>query len=60
MKIKDCFVGQTVGHNSDGTVFTGVIKGLSEYSQGYFATVSFDGVNGDKEIDIEYLIGVVK
>ena len=40
MKIKDCFVGQTVGHNSDGTVFTGVIKGLSEYSQGYFATVS--------------------
>ena len=60
MNIKDCFVGQTVGHNSDGVVFTGVIKGLSEYSQGYFATVAFDSVDGDKEIDIEYLIGVIK
>lgn len=60
MKIKDCFVGQTVGHNSDGTVFTGVIKSLTEYSQGYFATVDFKGVDGDKEIDIEYLIVVVK
>lgn len=60
MKIKDCYVGQAVGHNSDGDVFTGVIKSLSEYSQGYFATVSFNGIDGDKEIDIEYLIGVVK
>ena len=60
MKIKDCFVGQYVGHNSEGIVFTGVIKSLSEYPQGYFATVSFKGIDGDKEIDIEYLIGVVK
>lgn len=60
MKIKDCFVGQYVGHNSDGDVFTGVINSLSEYSQGYFATVDFNGVDGDKEIDIEYLLGVVK
>ena len=60
MNIKDCFVGQYVGHNSDGDVFTGVIKSLTEYSQGYFATVDFKGVDGDKEIDIEYLIGVVK
>lgn len=60
MNIKDCFVGQDVGHNSDGVVFTGVVKSLSEYSEGYFATVSFNGVDGDKEIDIEYLIGVVK
>ena len=60
MKIKDCFVGQTVGHNLDGDVFTGVIKGLSEYYEGYFATVDFNGVDGDKEIDIEYLLGVVK
>ena len=60
MKIKDCFVGQAVGHNSGGDVFTGVIKSLSEYSKGYFATVDFNGVDSDKEIDIEYLIGVVK
>ena len=60
MKIKDCFVGQTVGHNSNGTVFTGVIKSLSEYPQGYFDTVAFKGIDGDKEIDIEYLLGVVK
>ena len=60
MKIKDCFVGQEVGYNSDGDVFTGVIKGLSEYSEGYFATVDFKGIDGDKEIDIEYLLGVVK
>ena len=60
MKIKDCFIGQVVGHNSDGIVFTGVIKGLSKYSQGYFATVDFKGVAGYKEIDIEYLLGVVK
>ena len=60
MKIKDCFVGQTVGCNSEGNVFIGVIKGLSEYSQGYFATVDFKGVAGYKEIDIEYLLGVVK
>lgn len=59
MKIKDCFVGQIVGHNSEGFVFTGVIKSLSEYSQGYFATVKFNGVDGDKEIDIEYLLGVL-
>ena len=60
MKIKDCFVGQVVGHNSNGTVFTGVIKSLSEYVEGYFATVDFNGIDGDKEIDIEYLLGVVK
>ena len=60
MKIKDCFVGQTVGHNLDGDVFTGVIKSLSEYSQGYFATVDFNGIDGDKEIDIKYILGVVK
>ena len=60
MKIKDCFVGQTVGHNSEGIVFTGVIKSLSEYSEGYFATVDFDGIDGDKKIDTEYLLGVVK
>ena len=60
MKIKDCFVGQEVGHNSEGIVFIGEIKSLSEYSQGYFATVDFNGVEGDKEIDIEYLLGVVK
>ena len=60
MKIKDCFVGQVVGHNSGGVVFTGVIKGLSEYSQGYFATVDFNDIDGDKEIHIEYLLGVVK
>ena len=60
MKIKDCFVGQVVGHNSEEVVFTGVIKGLSEYSQGYFATVDFNGIDGDKEIDIEYLLGVVE
>ena len=60
MKIKDCFVGQEVGHNSEGIVFTGVIKSLSEYSEGYFATVNFNGIDRDKEIDIEYLLGVVK
>lgn len=60
MKIKDCFVGQEVGYNSGGDVFTGVIKSLSEYSGGYFATVDFNGIDGDKEIDIEYLLGVVK
>ena len=60
MKIKDCFVGQTVGHNSDGIVFTGVIKSLSEYSQGYFATVDFKDIDGDMDIDIECLLGVVK
>ena len=60
MKIKDCFVGQEVGHNSEGFVFTGVIKSLSKYSEGYFATVNFNGIDRDKEIDIEYLLGVVK
>ena len=60
MKIKDCFVGQTVGHNSEGIVFTGVIKSLSEYSQGYFATVDFKDIDGDMDIDIECLLGVVK
>ena len=60
MKIKDCFVGQTVGHNSDGDVLTGVIKSLSEYSEGYFATVDFNGIDDDKEINIEYLLGVVE
>ena len=59
MKIKDCSVGQTVGHNSEGIVITGVIKSLSEYSEGYFAVVDFD-FDGDKKIDIEYLLGVVK
>ena len=60
MKIKDCFVGQYVGHNSDGDVFTGVIKSLSEYSQGYLAIVDFNGIDGDKVINIDYLLGVVK
>ena len=60
MKIKDCFVGQTVGCNSEGNVFIGVIEGLSKYYEGYLATVNFNGVDGDKEIDIEYLLGVVK
>ena len=60
MKIKDCFVGQDVGYNSEGIVLTGVVKSLSEHSQGYFATVDFNGIDGDKEIDIEYLLGVVK
>ena len=60
MKIKDCFVGQVVGYNSDGDVFTGVIKSLSEYSEGYFAVVDFNDIDGDKKIDIEYLLGVVK
>ena len=60
MKIKDCFVGQAVGHNSEGFVITGVIKSLSEYSQGYFATVDFKDIDGDMDIDIEYLLGVVK
>ena len=60
MKIKDCFVGQVVGHNSEGFVLTGVIKSLSEYSEGYFAVVDFNDINGDKKIDIEYLLGVVK
>ena len=60
MKIKDCFVGQTVGHNSEGFVLTGVIKSLSEYSEGYFAVVDFNDINGDKKIDIEYLLGAVK
>ena len=60
MKITACFVGQTVGHNSEGFVFTGVIKSLSEYSEGYFAVVDFNDIDGDKKIDIEYLLGVVK
>ena len=60
MKIKDCFVGQVVGHNLDGDVFTGVIKSLSEYSEGYFAVVDFYGFDGGIKIDIEYLLGVVK
>ena len=60
MKIKDCFVGQEVGHNSEGIVLTGVIKSLSEYSQGYFATVDFKDIDGDMDIDIECLLGVVK
>ena len=60
MKIKDCFVSQTVGHNSERIVFTGVIKSLSEYSEGYFATVDFDDIDGDKKIGIEYPLGVVK
>ena len=60
MKIKDCFVGQEVGHNSEGVVFTGVIKSLSEYSEGYFATVDFKDIDGDMDIDIECLLGVVK
>ena len=60
MKIKDCFVGQDVGYNSDRYVFTGVIKSLSEYSEGYFAAVDFNGIYGDIEIDIECLLGVVK
>ena len=60
MKIKDCFVGQVVGYNSEGIVFTGVIKSLSEYSQGYFATVDFKDIDGDMDIDIECLLGVVK
>ena len=60
MKIKDCFVGQAVGHNSEGFVITGVIKSLSEYSQGYFATVDFKDIDGDMDIDIECLLGVVK
>lgn len=60
MKIKDCFIGQTVGYNSDGVVFTGVIKSLSEYYEGYFALVDFNGVKGESEVDIEYLLGVVK
>ena len=60
MKIKDCFVGQVVGYNSEGYVFTGAIKSLSKYSEGYFATVDFNGIDGDVEIDIECLLGVVK
>ena len=52
MKIKDCFVGQTVGHNSEGFVLTGVIKSLSEYSEGYFATVDFNDINGDKKLTL--------
>ena len=60
MKIKDCFVGQTVGCNSEGNVFIGVIKGLSEYYDGYLATVDIKGVSNEQEIDIEYLLGVVK
>ena len=60
MKIKDCFVGQTVGQNSEGFVFIGVIKSLSEYSEGYFAVVDFNDIGGDKKVDIEYLLGVVK
>ena len=57
MKIQDCFVGQDVGYNSEGIVFTGVIKSLSEW---YFATVDFKDIDGDMDIDIEYLLGVVK
>ena len=60
MKIKDCFVGQEVGHNSEGIVFTGVIKSLSGYSEGYFAAVDFNGIDGYVEIDTECLLGVVK
>ena len=60
MKIQDCFVGQDVEYNSEGIVFTGVIKSLSEYSQGYFATVDFKDIDGDMDIDIECLLGVVK
>ena len=60
MKIKDCFVGQKVGYNSDGVIFTGVIKSLSEYYEGYFALVDFNGVEGESEVGIEYLLGVVK
>ena len=60
MKIKDCFVGQEVGHNSEGIVFTGAIKSLSKYSEGYFAAVDFNGIDGHVEIDIECLLGVVK
>ena len=53
MKIKDCFVGQTVGHNSEGFVLTGVIKSLSEYPEEHFSVVYFNDINCDKKIDIE-------
>lgn len=56
LKLKDCFVGQKVGLHYDGKVLTGVIEQL----KGNIATVYLSGLGGGNEINVKYLLGVIK
>ena len=56
MKLKDCFVGQKVGLYYDGEVLTGTIESLD----GDIATVYLSGLGGGNEVNVKYLLGVVK
>lgn len=56
MKLKGCFVGQKVGLHYDGEVLTGVIESL----EGNIATVYLSGLGSGNEVNVKYLLGVVK
>ena len=56
MKLEDCFVGQNVGLYYNGEVLTGVIESLD----GNIATVYLTGLGSGNEVNVKYLLGVVK
>lgn len=56
MKIKDCYIGQKVGIYYEGEALTGVI----EHLDGVIATVYLTGIGSGNEINVKYLLGVVK
>lgn len=56
MKLEDCFVGQKIGLHYGGEVLTGVI----EHLDGDIATVYLSGLGSGNEVNVKYLLGVVK
>lgn len=56
MKLEDCFVGQKVGLHYDGEALTGFIESLD----GDIATVYLSGLGSGNEVNVKYLLGVVK
>lgn len=56
MKLEDCFVGQKIGLHCDGEVLTGVVESLD----GSIATVYLSGLGSGNEVNVKYLLGVVK
>lgn len=56
MKLEDCFVGQKVGLHYDGEVLTGVVESLD----GNVATVYLSGLGSGNEVNVKYLLGVIK
>ena len=56
MKLKDCYIGQNVGLHHHGEVLTGYIESLDSN----IATVYLSGLGSSNEVNVKYLLGVVK